>query len=112
MKLADIEEIKNNQKIIIDQQGNEHHVFEIEDFNKIRAFDLTQLVPLLPCPCCHSKAEIVHIKASQVYKNPVSKYETLWSVQCTKCGLRTGDYSYSPYRAIETWNFRNEGLEE
>ena len=60
---------------------------------------MSEEIKLLPCPACNDEASILE----NVIDNPWGGDITVYSVQCTRCGLLTGKYGYKR-QALEDWN--------
>lgn len=60
---------------------------------------MSEEVTLFPCPACNDEASILE----NVIDNPWGGDITVYSVQCTRCGLLTGQYGYKR-QALEYWN--------
>lgn len=60
---------------------------------------MSEEIKLLPCPACNDEASILE----NVIDNPWGGDITVYSVQCIRCGLLTGQYGYKR-QVLEHWN--------
>ena len=96
INLIDADKLPLTQLTCID--GHTYWVVLKDDLDQAKIVDLNQFIPVKKCPCCGSKAKIKQVK-TEIEGD-------WWMVTCPTCDLRTGTYSGSPYRAVESWNQR------